>query len=55
MLIDVSSYGSWIRFEGAGTDVQLRRDECVLHWRGEIALGASFADPTVPVVNFSVS
>lgn len=55
ILIDVSSYGSWIRFEGAGTDVQLRRDECVLHGRGEIALGASFADPTVPIVKFSLS
>lgn len=55
MLVDVSSYGSWVRFEGAGTDVPLRRDECVLHGRGEIALGASFADATVPIVKFSIS
>jgi len=55
MLVDVSSYGSWVRFEGAASDVQLRRDECVLHGRGEIALGASFADPSVPVVKFNVS
>lgn len=55
MLVDVSSYGTWVRFEGAGTDVQLRREECVLHGRGEIALGASFADASVPVVTFSIS
>lgn len=55
MLVDVSSYGCWVRFDGGGTDVQLRRDECVLHGRGEIALGASFADPSVPVVKFRVA
>lgn len=55
MLVDVSSYGSWIRFEGGGADVLLRREECVLHGRGEIALGASFADAQVPSVKFSVN
>lgn len=55
MLVDVSSYGSWVRFAGAGTDVLLRREECVLHGEGEIALGASFADPTVPIVKFRVA
>lgn len=55
MLVDVSTYGSCVRFEGGGSDLLLRRDECVLHGRGEIALGASFADANVPVVTFSVS
>lgn len=54
MLLDVSSYGSWVRFVGGGTDLQLRREECVLHGRGEIALGASFSDISVPRVSFSV-
>ncbi len=55
ILIDVSSYGSWVRFDGAsGSDLLLRRDECVLHGQGELALGGSFADPSVPTVSFRV-
>ncbi len=52
---DVSTYGSCVRFIGGGSDLLLRRDECVLHGRGEIALAATFADANVPVVTFSVS
>ncbi len=55
VLTDVSSYGCWLRFAGAGADLLLRRDECVLHGEGEIALGASFADFTVPTLSFKVS
>ncbi len=55
MLVDVSSYGCWVRFSGGGSDLLLRRDECVLHGKGEIALGASFADLNVPTVAFQVS
>ena len=55
MLVDVSTYGSCVRFDGGGSDLLLRRDECVLHGRGEVALGAAFADVNVPVVTFSVS
>jgi adenylate cyclase len=55
VFIDASSYGSWVRFTGAtGSDVLLRRDECVLHGKGELALGASFADASVPTVTFSI-
>lgn len=55
VMVDVSSYGSWVRFAGAkGADVLLRREECVLHGKGELALGASFADLSVPTVQFSV-
>jgi adenylate cyclase len=54
VLADVSSYGTWVRFEGSNSDVLLRRDSCVLHGRGEIALGASFADVSAPTVKFSV-
>ena len=55
MLVDVSTYGCWVRFSGGGSDLLLRREECVLHGKGEIALGASFADISVPTVAFSVS
>lgn len=55
MVVDVSSYGCWVRFTGGGSDLLLRREECVLHGRGEIALGSSFADQSAPTVSFSVS
>jgi adenylate cyclase len=55
VLVDVSSYGTWVRFHGAnGSDVLLRREECVLHGEGELALGGSFADPTVPTISFKI-
>ena len=55
VLVDVSTYGSWVRFNGAkGSDILLRREECVLHGAGELALGASFADATVPKVAFKI-
>jgi len=55
VLVDLSTYGTWVRFSGvAGSDVQLRRDECVLHGGGELALGASFADPSVPMIHFQI-
>lgn len=55
VLVDVSSYGSWVRFgSGNGSPVLLRREECVLYGSGELALGASFADPSVPTVGFAV-
>lgn len=55
VVVDVSTYGSWVRFTAASSDLMLRRDECVLHGTGEIALGAPFADLGVPTVTFSVS
>ena len=55
VFVDASSYGSWVRFAGTkGSDVLLRRAECVLHGRGELALGASFSDPSVPTVKFAI-
>ncbi len=55
MLVDLSSYGCWVRFSGGGSDLLLRREECVLHGEGQIALGSSFADLSTPIVSFSVS
>lgn len=54
MMVDESSYGSWVRFAGSGADLMLRRDECVLHGQGQIALGTSFVDPSAPVISFVV-
>ncbi|WP_210546423.1 adenylate/guanylate cyclase domain-containing protein [Rhodoferax sp. PAMC 29310] len=55
MLVDLSSYGCWVRFSGGGSDLLLRRKECVLHGRGEISLGSSFADLSAATVMFSLS
>lgn len=52
VLEDVSSYGTWVRFVGSDTELALRRETCVLHADGEMALGAPFADFTVPTVRF---
>ena len=54
VLVDLSSYGCWVRFSGGGADLLLRREECVLHGRGEISLGTSFSDPSAPVIGFLV-
>lgn len=54
MLVDLSSYGSWVRFDGSANELQLRRDECVLYGSGRMALGVPFSDPNAPVVRFSV-
>ena len=54
-LTDMSSYGTWVRFDGSGTELALRRQECVLHGSGEIALGAPFSDFSVPTVSFRLT
>ena len=54
VLTDLSSFGTWVRFAGSQTAQALRRDECVLHASGEIALGAPFDDFTVPTVSFNL-
>lgn len=55
ILVDLSSYGCWVRFSGGGSDLLLRRKECVLHGHGEIALGSSFTDLSAPIISFSVT
>jgi adenylate cyclase len=55
VLLDVSSYGCWVKFaDSKGSELLLRREECVLHGSGELALGAPFADISVPTVRFTV-
>ncbi|MDB5741815.1 MAG: putative adenylate/guanylate cyclase [Polaromonas sp.] len=51
-LEDVSSYGTWVRFADSTAVIALRRQECVLLLDGELALGASFDDFTVPTIAF---
>jgi len=54
VLVDLSSFGSSVRFTGSKTEVTLRREECVLHDEGEIALAPTFSDLMVPTINFSL-
>jgi class 3 adenylate cyclase len=54
VLVDLSSNGTCVRFAGAETEVRLRRDDCVLHAGGEIALAADFGDFTTPTVMFEL-
>lgn len=54
VLVDLSSFGCCVRFQGAPTEVTLRRDECVLHDGGEIALAADFSDWSVPTIQFEL-
>lgn len=51
-LMDISSFGTWVRFSESSVTVALRREQCVLMHDGEIALGASFDDFSVPTVSF---
>lgn len=53
-LKDISSYGTWVRFSGGESMVALRRQDVALPLMGEIALGASFDDFTVPTVLFKL-
>jgi len=52
VLEDISSYGTWVRFAGSESVIALRRQECVLLDKGEIALGASFDDFSVPTLSY---
>ena len=54
VLSDLSSFGTCVRFTGAPTELKLRRDQCVLHDSGEIALGADFGDWSVPTIQFAL-
>lgn len=55
VLIDLSSFGTWVRFGGSDSDVALRREECLLHGSGEIGLGLPCSDLSAPTVRFSAS
>ena len=55
VLTDMSSFGTWVRFESSDSPVRLRRDACILHGKGHIALGMSFSQPSAPVMQFHVA
>lgn len=52
VLEDTSSYGTWVRFAGSDATIALRRQECLLHSDGEIAMGAPFTDFSTPTMSF---
>jgi class 3 adenylate cyclase len=54
VLEDISSYGTWVRFDGAENAIALRRQECLLHSDGDIAMGAPFTDFSAPRVSFKL-
>ena len=53
-LKDISSYGTWVRFSNEESIISLRRQDCVLLKNGDIALGGSFEDFSVPIVTFKI-
>lgn len=53
-LRDLSSYGTWVRFSRKESIISLRRQTCALLLDGEISLGASFEDFTVPTLIFKL-
>lgn len=55
MLTDLSSFGTWVNFEGSDNNVQLRRDSCLLHGSGRVALGVSLEEATAPTVGFRIA
>lgn len=54
VLEDVSSYGTFVRFSGTDNVISLRRQECLLHSDGEIAMGTPFTDYSAPTVTFKL-
>ena len=54
VLVDLSSYGTCVRFSGAPAALKLRREECVLHADGELTLGPDFGDFSVPTLQFTL-
>jgi adenylate cyclase len=55
LLTDLSSFGTWVRFDSSDSHIRLRRDACILHGTGQISLGVSFGDPHAPTVAFQVA
>lgn len=54
VLADISSYGTWVRFDGAEHAIALRRQECLLHSDGDMAMGAPFSEQDAPTVRFKL-
>jgi adenylate cyclase len=54
VLIDASSFGTWVYFGNQPEPVVLRRTECYLVGQGQIALGCDRNAEAAPVATFSV-
>lgn len=52
VLIDQSSYGTFVTISGGGSEIRLRREEMILHGSGVIAFGHSARDAAADVVEF---
>ncbi|HMN21884.1 MAG TPA: FHA domain-containing protein [Ottowia sp.] len=52
ILVDMSRYGTFVRFDGESNVMQLKRTACSLLSRGEMALGGNFTDYSTTVVSF---
>ncbi|MDR2332771.1 MAG: adenylate/guanylate cyclase domain-containing protein [Burkholderiaceae bacterium] len=55
VLTDMSSFGTWVMFEGNDAPVQLRRDSCILHGSGQFSLSLPFTAPDAPRVSFQIT
>jgi adenylate cyclase len=54
-VVDSSSNGTWVQFDGHPNPVELRQQECVLHGRGMITFGVDPSDFSAPTVRFAVT
>lgn len=54
-VVDLSSNGTWVRFTETGTELGLKRDECMLVGSGELSLGLDFSAEDSPRVSFKVN
>ncbi len=52
-LTDLSSFGTWVRFGNAVTELRLRRDVCLLHGSGSVSLGMPFG-AEAPTLHFHI-
>jgi hypothetical protein len=55
VLVDSSSNGTWVQFDGAPAPVELRQQECALHGSGVISFGISPNDFSAPTVRFAIT
>lgn len=54
VLVDASSYGTWVYFGDQTQPVVLRRTECFLVGRGQLALGCARQEEHAPLIEFSI-
>ncbi|WP_332777438.1 adenylate/guanylate cyclase domain-containing protein [Polaromonas sp.] len=55
VLVDASSYGTWVYFGNQSEAVVLRRTQCYLVGSGQIVLGCERTEERAPVIEFSVA